>query len=409
MQEKEYGYGWVMVFIAALFNGIAVGVPTSIGMFIVPISADLGWPRGDVAFAYTVCVIATGIGGVIMGYLADRLSTRPVVAFGVVVMAGALYLLSNVSTQLGLYLLFALLGGFGAGAIFTPLITNVGYWFSKNKGLALGLATAGQAAGQSLVPFSTSFLIVVQGWREAFVTLGLIFGVALLALCVLIRVPPGHARALERAQAPAARADTTSTSLSPTVIVGWLCVATIFCCITMSTPVVHVASMALDKGFAQDEAATVFALIGMTAIVGRILYGKLADYIGGIRTLLVGSTIQTAMVFWFTQIDSVNWMYAMSVLFGLGYSGVMTSVTVSVRELTPIHRRGIAMGVMTMFGWIGMGLGGYQGGVLFDLSGDYVWPFGAAVISGLINMALVSALLWRLGRDAPPGARLAPA
>ena len=210
MQEKEYGYGWVMVFIAALFNGIAVGVPTSIGMFIVPISADLGWPRGDVAFAYTVCVIATGIGGVIMGYLADRWSTRPVVAFGVVVMAGALYLLSNVSTPLGLYLLFALLGGFGAGAIFTPLITNVGYWFSKNKGLALGLATAGQAAGQSLVPL-TSFLIAEQGWREAFVTLGLIFGVALLALCVLIRVPPGHAQALARAQAPAVCADTTST------------------------------------------------------------------------------------------------------------------------------------------------------------------------------------------------------
>jgi MFS family permease len=167
----------------------------------------------------------------------------------------------------------------------------------------------------------------------------------------------------------------------------------------------HVTSMALDKGFSQEEAAGVFALIGITAIFGRVLYGKLADHIGGIRTLLIGSTVQTAMVFWFTQLDSTYWMYAMSVLFGLGYSGVMTSVTVSVRELTPVHRRGVATGVLILFGWLGMGLGGYQGGLLYDLFGDYVWPFGAAVVSGLVNMALVSALLFRLSRGGPPAER----
>jgi MFS family permease len=410
MEEREYRYGWMMVFLAGLFNGIAVGVPTSIGMFIVPISEDLGWARGDVALAYTVCVIATGIGGIVMGYFADRFATRPIVAFGVVVMAASLYLLSAIKTPMGLYLLFALLGGLGAGAIFTPMITNVGYWFSKNKGLAIGLATAGQAAGQAMVPFSASFLIASHGWRDAFTTLGMVFGVGLLLLSPLIRVPPGHAEAVNKAKNPAATpGDQASSALSPAMIVGWLSIATIFCCITMSTPVIHVASMALDKGFAQDEAAMVFALIGMTAIFGRVLYGKLADHIGGIRTLLVGSTVQTAMVFWFTQIDSVNWMYAMSILFGLGYSGVMTSVTVSVRELMPIHKRGIAIGVLTMFGWIGMGLGGYQGGLLFDLSGSYVWPFGGAVVAGLVNMVLIVALLIRIRRDTPPAMGLAPA
>jgi len=395
-----------MVFLAAAFNGAAVGIPTSVGMFIVPISADLDWARGDVSLGYTVAVIAMGIGGICMGYLSDRISTRPVVMWGVVVTAVALYCLSSVNSPLELYLYFALLGALGAGAIFTPMLANVGFWFSNNKGLALGLATAGQAAGQSLVPFGTSFLIAAVGWREAFVTLAyLTFGVLML-LGVLIRVPPGHARAMAQARNEPVAAQTADVAtLSPTVIVSWLCVATIFCCITMSTPVMHVTSMALDKGFTPDEAASVFALIGITAIFGRVLYGKLADHIGGIRTLLIGSTIQTAMVFWFTQLDSTYWMYAMSVLFGLGYSGVMTSVTVSVRELTPVHRRGVATGVLILFGWLGMGLGGYQGGLLYDLSGNYVWPFAAAVVSGLVNMALVSALLLRLSRAKPPAAR----
>lgn len=405
-RAKEHPYGWAMVFLAAVFNGTAVGVPTSVGMFIVPISADLDWARGDVSLGYTVAVIAMGIGGIFMGYLSDRISTRPVVMWGVTVMAFALFCLSTVTSPLALYLYFALLGGLGAGAIFTPMLANVGFWFSQNKGLALGLATAGQAAGQSLVPYGTSFLIAAVGWRDAFVTLAyLTFGV-LLFLSFLVRVPPGHADVMDQARGepPATEADSAG-SLSPTIIVGWLCVATIFCCITMSTPVMHVTSMALDKGFSQEEAAGVFALIGITAIFGRVLYGKLADHIGGIRTLLIGSTVQTAMVFWFTQLDSTYWMYAMSVLFGLGYSGVMTSVTVSVRELTPVHRRGVATGVLILFGWLGMGLGGYQGGLLYDLFGDYVWPFGAAVVSGLVNMALVSALLFRLSRGGPPAER----
>ena len=91
--------------------------------------------------------------------------------------------------------------------------------------------------------------------------------------------------------------------------------------------------------------------LGITAMFGRVAYGKLADSIGGLNAYLTGSIIQTCMVFWFTQIDSINGLYAMSVAFGLGYSGVMTSIAVSLRELTPVHRRGVSWGIVALFGW----------------------------------------------------------
>ena len=393
---KEDRYGWVMVAIAAICNGTAIGMLSTVAIFAPTLETTFNWGRGDIMAAYTIGAASIGIGGIIMGHLSDKYSTRPVVLFGIVMFAIALFLLSTVSTTGELYLYYAMLGGLGGAAIFAPMVANVGFWFHANRGLALGLATAGQAFGQAMVPFTSSFIIAAVGWSNAYLALGTASLVVLLILAMFIRVPKGHEEATRRARAVAQQPQSDDAPLNVWTIVAVLSIATVFCCITMATPLLHVASLARDKGFSHDQAATVFALIGITAMFGRVAYGKLADSIGGLNAYLTGSIIQTCMVFWFTQIDSINGLYAMSVAFGLGYSGVMTSIAVSLRELTPVHRRGVSWGIVALFGWFGMGSGAYFGGILHDQTQSYIVPFGAAVGAGVINVTIVLGLIFTL-------------
>jgi MFS family permease len=166
----------------------------------------------------------------------------------------------------------------------------------------------------------------------------------------------------------------------------------------MGTPMVHSVALARDVGIDEKSAAGIILLIYLSGFFGRIFFGKIADHIGGIRAYFTASVIQTAFVFWFTQLDSLMSFYVLAVLFGFGMSGVMTCLIVSVREMTPVHMRGTSTGTIFLTAWIGMGVGGYQGGYFFDLSDAYVIPYANAAAAGLINLLIVGSLLFYFTR-----------
>lgn len=173
----------------------------------------------------------------------------------------------------------------------------------------------------------------------------------------------------------------------------------------MATALVHGAALAQDIGISPQRAAGVVSLIFITGLVGRILFGRLGDRFGGLCTWMLASAVQTAMVFWFTRMHSLAGLYAVAVAFGLGYSGVMTSFTVSVRELVPLRVRSTALGVVMGFGWLGMGLGGWQAGYFFDRTGAYTLSYANAAVAGIVNLILVGSLwlyLVRRRAQSPP-------
>lgn len=400
--RSELLYGWAMVVVTALFTGVGNGSLIMVSVFLKPMIMDFGWLRGDTALAYTAGTFAAGVGGIVMGLLSDRFSPRPVVLAGAAGLGLSFLLLGRISSLWQFYLLFAMLGGLGTAAFYAPLNANVVNWFSRNKGLAVGVATAGQAALMGLVPYLASFLISTRGWRAAFAIMGASALLLLLPLALLVRTPPGHAAAVEAAKAAAKR---DSAGPAPAagegpprlrILVPWLSVAAIFCCICMSTPMVHVVALALDKGVPPQEAAGVLLRLFIAGFFGRIFFGRVTDHIGGPRAYWLASAGQTALVFWFTRLDTASSLGLMAIPFGFFYAGVMTCLIVAVRELTPIHRRGLSLGIVTMFAWSGMGLGGYQGGYFFDLTGDYNLSFINAVLAGIINLLIAGALLWRL-------------
>lgn len=390
--KSEQSYGWVVVGVTIVCLGIANGAVNAISVFLIPLSVDLGWSRGDTAFAYMAATTCVGIGGIVTGYISDRYAARPVVLVGAVVLGASLLLLGRQAALWQYYLLYCLMGGAGIAAMHAPLLSNVGNWFGANKGLALGVTQGGRAVGNGLIPLLAGFLITAVGWRSAYMVLGLVVLVVMTPLALLVRSPPANSNP------GATLGEDGAPPLGAGGVVAWVGTAALFCCVCMAVPLVHVAALAQDRGLDPHAAAGVLTVIMLTGIIGSVAFGKMADIIGEIRAYMLASACQTAMVFWFSQVHTDVGFYLLAVLFGLGYSGVMSCLIVCVRGLAPPRNRGLSLGAVTLFAWVGMGLGGYQGGYLFDLTGDYTLAFAVAAIAGVVNLVILSALQLHISR-----------
>jgi predicted MFS family arabinose efflux permease len=272
----------------------------------------------------------------------------------------------------------------------------VGSWFTRGAGLAIGIAAAAQALGQGGMPFSGAFLIEALGWRDALATQGLLTLVIGLPLVWLLRAPP----ALATGSASLSRE--SPTGLPNAVLVGWISVAVVFCCTTMAVPLMHLVPLAQGRGLSAADAGGVLFLMLVVAVLGRAAFGQIADMIGALPTWLLASSWQTLLIFGFTMIEEPGDFYIYAAIYGFGYAGVMTSILVTVRHLAAPALRASSMGVVLAFGYLGHGLGGWQGGFFYDYTGAYTWAYANAVISGLVNLALVGALWWTVTRGRRP-------
>lgn len=222
-------YGWVMVVLTPLFIGFANGGLNSMAVFLSPLASDLNWQRGQTAFGYLVGTLAVGLGGIAMGYMADRISLRKVVLVGAISLGAALMILANLHSRLEFYGGYLLLGSLGASAFLAPLVANVGNWFERGKGLAIGVTTAGMGLMNASIVYGTRFLITDLGWRGAYLTLGLLAWGMLLPMTILIRQPPREANRAAARLAQDGSATAAGPPIAPSLAVGWMGMAVIFC------------------------------------------------------------------------------------------------------------------------------------------------------------------------------------
>lgn len=393
-------YRWVIVFAVAVIFALALGqLVNGLSVFFLPLEREFGWQRGDIALINTAGVVGVALGGIVMGRLSERLGARPICLFGAVVLGLCVLAASQAQALWQFYLLFLAAGALGGAAFFAPLIALVSNWFTAGAGLAIGIASAGQAIGQGGVPFVAALLVEELGWRGAFAALGAASLAILVPLALLMREPPRRAGAAE-----ATAAEAPPTALPYGLVVATLSLAVLGCCTLMAVPLIHLVPTMQGCGIAAPDAGGVMLAMLTAGVAGRLCFGRLADMIGAIPAYMTASLWQTAMVFGFTRLETLGDFYLYAPLYGFGYAGVMTGLLITTRALTPAARRGGAMGVVGAFAWLGHGLGGWQGGWLFDLTGDYRMSFGVAAAAGVFNLAVMAALVLglRRGRTALP-------
>lgn len=383
--SREPLFRWIIVLAAALVLAIAMGMLVNgMSAFLLPLEAHFGWKRAEVAAINSVGLIGIALGGIAMGFLADRIATRTVCLIGAVAISLALILAARSQALWQFYFLFFAAGALGGGAFFAPVMALVGGWFRTGAGLAIGIASAGQALGQGLVPYGAGYLIETSGWQNAMTYFGIIAAVTLVPLSFVMLEPPkvGTANAV----------DGGSQGLYSKLLLPALSIAVLGCCAGMAVPLMHLVPLIQAVCNVGAEAGGPLLLMLVTAIAGRIFFGRLADMIGPLRAWMAATAWQTALMLGFLTLGSLQSFWLFAPLYGFGYGGVMTGVLVSVRALTPSSRRASATGIVLSFAWLGHAVGGWQGGLTFDVTGAYNWAFANATMFGLINLVIVGAI-----------------
>src|SRR5688572_6695663 len=362
---------WVIVFAAAAMLAISMGfLVNGLSVFFLALEAEFAASRAEVAAINSAGLIGIALGGIVIGRFADRIHIRRIAIFAAVMIGSATIAAAHATTLSELYVLFFLAGFLGGGALFAPLIALVGSWFPTGAGLAIGIASAGHGLGQGVVPFAAAFLIESLGWRGAMTALGIVTLATLLPLALLMRAAPAT-------HAPASVANTSGGLPVPVVIVA-MSIAVLGCCTGMAVPLMHLVPLIQGCGIPAQAAGGVLLVLMIAAIAGRVVFGQLADMIGAIPAYMASVAWQTLLVFFFTRFESLGAFYAFAAIYGFGYGGVMTGVLTTTKELTPANRRAGAMGIVLAFAWLGHGLGGWQGGLFFDLTRSYNWSYANA-------------------------------
>jgi MFS family permease len=354
---------------------------------------QFGWGRGETAFGYTAIAFSSALFGIFWGYVADRFGTRWFGVVAAVVMSISLYLLSGQQTIFEFYAFYFLFGAFGTAMVSSPLFANVGFWFRKNPGLALGITASGGAFGQGVVPFLVGIAITNHGWQQAYLMMSITYLVIALPFAFLIRESPRRALARSTPEV-----EMRAVTLPEWEVVAWISVAIIFCCNCMAVPIVHLVPLLTDQGHTTSYATTALMVLMLSGALGRILGGKLGDMIGPLPAYMMMSLGQTVSVFWFPQMETTSGLYLLAIFFGFTYSGVMSSILVCTRMMVSAGFAARAMGITSFFGWGGMGLGGFLGGFFFDLSGGYQAAFAFAALMGAINLIVLILFKIRIDR-----------
>lgn len=389
-QHGEQPYGWVIVAVSTMCLALGFGAGATVSVFMKPFEDEFGWFRADTSMAYTVHTIGAALGGLFWGSLSDRIGARRIAILGTIGMAAGIAALRWQNDLAVLYTLYFLIGAVGFACLFSPLLALTGLWFSARKGMALGIVTAGGAIGQGIVPYVLQLLMNELGWRTAAFWLGIGYFVILFPLVFLLRPAPASAGLRGTAQ----MSDANLWGVPHNVTIPWLSLAAIFCCVCMAVPLVHLVPLGIGLGCTPQVAAGMLLTLMIAGVFGRLFFGWLADRIGGLSAYFIASASQTAVVFFFVQTKEIATLFQLSVLFGFGFAGVMTCLLICAREAAPLRISGTAIAIVSTAGWVGMGLGGYQGGYFYDLTASYFVSYANAAIAGIVNLAIVAALFW---------------
>ena len=371
-----------------------------VSVVLPEVQRDFGVSRADASLPYTLMMLGFGAGGLAMGKLADKWGVHVALWIGAVGV-GSGFVLAGMSPNIWLFALAhgLLMGLFGSSSTFAPLLADTSLWWNKRRGIAVAVCASGNYLAGSIWPALAQQGVETMGWRNTYIWIGIVCGLGMATLAFLMRQrPPVLAVA-----APGSLQSVASEKpfgLSVNTAHALMCVAGVACCVAMAMPQVHIVAYCTDLGFGAARGAEMLSIMLACGIVSRLVSGAICDRIGGLKTLVLGSVLQGVALLLFLPFDGMVSLYVISALFGLFQGGIVPSYAIIVREYFPAQRAGVLVGAVIMATMIGMALGGWMSGKVFDLTGSYHAAFVNGVMWNALNLSIALYLLWRLKRSA---------
>ena len=392
--QHDSRYSWIRLWIS-----LALSIVGSTGMWativVLPaMQADFDVGRSAASLPYTVSMFGFAAGNLLLGRAVDRWGITPVLSFSSIALAAG-FAISAVSSSVTLIILVHFLLGLGAAASFAPLIADVSQWFLRRRGIAVALAASGNYLSGAVWPPIIAWVMIDHGWRGAYLMLTVTVLAVVLPGAQLLRKQIDSASTERATIAAAAKAH--AARLSPRALQMLLALAGIGCCVAMSMPQVHIVALCIDRGFGAQAGAEMLSLMLAGGVASRLFFGALSDRIGGLMVLFISGTLQMLALCLFLIQGDMTSLYLISLVFGLSQGGIVPSYAIIVREYMPPREAGRRVGIVIGATILGMALGGWMSGWLYDLTGSYDAAIWNGIAFNLLNVGIVLTILTRIG------------
>lgn len=369
----------------------------SVVVVLPAVEAEFDASRADASLPYTLTMIGFAVGGIVMGRFADRFGIVIPLAGGTVSLVIG-YIAASMAPNIWFYAVAhgVFVGFLGSSATFGPLIADISHWFNKHRGIAIAVAASGSYLAGTVWPPIVQYLVEEVGWRDTHLIIGAAAFIIVLPLSFLLR----RKSPAQHATSPAAQTEVSETGgISPPMLQGLLMFAGLACCIAMAMPQVHIVAYCVDLGYGTGNGAKMLSLMLATGIVSRLGFGWISDQIGPLKTLLISSGLQGLSMLFFLPFDGLVSLYLVSAMFGLAQGGIVPTYAVVIRTYFPASEAGMRIGMVLSATLVGMAVGGWMSGAIYDLTLSY----NAAFLNGILwNVANLAVAIFFLIRLAPP-------
>jgi MFS family permease len=389
MDAVDSNYAWIRLFVA-----LVLGTIGSVGMWsyvvvLPPVQADFGILRNEASMPYTAAMIGFAFGGVAMGRLLDRYGIL-VPAIGGTLLTVIGFIGASYSPTIWVLVAAHVVIGFGCSGTFGPIISDMSHWFKKRRGIAIGIASCGNYASGAIWPPIVQHFVTTDGWRATHIGIAIFCLVTMIPLALVLRrrSPVEHVEV-------GAGSERATLGLKPNTLQALLAIAAIACCVAMAMPQVHIVAYCGDLGYGTARGAEMLSLMLGLGLIARVASGSIADRIGGLGALIIGSALQAFALLLYLGFDGLTSLYVVSGLFGLFQGGIIPMYAVIVREYFSARDAGTRTGIALMFALFGMAIGGWMSGAIFDYAGSYRAAFANGFLWNLLNLAIIGWLLLR--------------
>ena len=400
MDGVDSTYAWIRLGVA-----LVLGTIGSVGMwsFVValpPVQIEFGIDRASASMPYTAAMIGFAFGGVAMGRFSDRYGIVFPAILGTILLTIG-FLGAGYAPNIWILAASHVVIGVGCSGTFGPIVSDMSHWFRKRRGIAIGIASCGNYLSGAVWPPIIQHFIESNGWRTTHIWIGIFCIVTMVPLALLMRRPSPV-----EAVTPSLAGETRGTlGLKPNTLQALLAIAAIACCVAMAMPQVHIVAYCGDLGYGTARGAEMLSLMLGLGLISRVASGSIADRIGGLGALLIGSALQAFALLLYFGFNGLTSLYLISALFGLFQGGIIPMYAVIVREYFSPQEAGIRVGIALMFALFGMAMGGWMSGAIFDLTGSYRAAFANGFLWNLLNLAIIGWLLirsraWPIARPA---------
>jgi MFS family permease len=395
--DSRYAFRRLVIALCAMLMGSSCMF--AVAVVLPEVQAEFGVSRSEASLPYTLMMVGFGVGGVYMGRIVDRWGVTVSLLIG---SAGILigFVWAGMSESIwGFALAHGLfLGLLGTSATFAPLVADTSLWWNRRRGIAVAICASGNYLAGAIWPHIAQWGVTTSGWRQTYIVMGIVCGIGMALFALFLRRrPPLNQVSVPSNGRPSTVSETPfglTTNRAQTLLI----VAGLACCVAMSMPQVHIVAYCVDLGFGPARGAEMLSLMLACGVVSRLVSGVICDRIGGIKTLLLGSALQGIALLMFLPFDGLVSLYLISAMFGLFQGGIVPSYAIIIREHFPAAETGRRVGAVIMATMLGMALGGWMSGKIFDLTGSYQAAVMNGILWNLLNLSIATWLFLRVRR-----------